>query len=220
MVLFYYSNSSIPVGHYRDRAQWQGDMSRWDGSIQLQDVQVNDSGTYVCEIRLLQCSSIFKNHTVLYVSPTGQRGRGAAGTQDAVATGNTALWPVTVGCGSVAVVLAFLAGLSLRKRSAANTSLERTGSGSKSKTEEALYSSIPGAEVPKAEQNAGKKRRAEDTYITMHPSLFRENGVYVELGKRVIPAEWMGEGRQDDGRSEEPCSRPEAALPWPPGGEK
>ncbi|NXC69184.1 JAML protein, partial [Anhinga anhinga] len=217
-VFYYYSNHSIPVGRFRGRVQWQGDMSRWDGSIQLQDVQVNDSGIYVCEIRLLQCSSIFKNHTVLHVSPTGQR---AAGAQDAAALGDTAFWPLTVGCVCVAVVLAFLAGLSLRKRSAANTALERTGNGgSKNKAEEALYCSVPGAEVPKAEQDAGKKRRAEETYITMHPSPFRENGIYVELAKRVIPAEWMGEGRQGDGQSKEPYSRPEAALPSTPEGEK
>uniref|UniRef100_A0A8C8B9W7 Ig-like domain-containing protein n=1 Tax=Otus sunia TaxID=257818 RepID=A0A8C8B9W7_9STRI len=223
MVFYYYSNRSIPVGRFRERAQWQGDASRWDGSIQLQDVRVNDSGTYVCEIRLLQRSSIFKNHTVLHVSPTGQRaGRGAAGAQDPAAPGDSGLWPLTVGCGCVAVVLAFLAGLSLRKRrSAANTALERTGNGdSKNNAEEALYSSIPGAEVPKAEQGAGKKRRSEETYMTMHPSPFQENGVYVELAKRVIPAEWMGEGTQAAGRSEEPCSRPEAAHPWAPEGEK
>ncbi|KFQ26836.1 Junctional adhesion molecule-like, partial [Merops nubicus] len=203
-----------PVGHFQDRARWQGDVSRWDGSIQLQDVQVNDSGTYVCEIRLLQCSSIFKNHTVLHVSPTGQRGRGAAGAQDSAAPGDSSrFWPVTVGCCCVAVVLAFLAGFNLRKRSGANTALKRTGNGSKNKAEEALYSSIPGAEVPKAEWDAGKKRRAEETYITMHPSPFRENGVYVELAKRVIPAEWMAAERQGDGQSEEAYSRPEVALP-------
>ncbi|NWS62764.1 JAML protein, partial [Chunga burmeisteri] len=214
MVFYYYSNHSIPVGRFRDRAQWQGDIFRWDGSIQLQDVQVNDSGTYVCEIRLLQHSSVFKNHTVLHVSPMGQR---AAGAQDAVTSGHTMFWPVTVGCGCMAIVLAFLAGFSLRKRSAASTALERTGNGSSNnKAEEALYSLVPGAEAPKAEQDAGKKRRAEETYITMHPSPFRENGVYVELAKRVIPAEWMGEGRQGDGQSEEPCSRADVALPWAP----
>ncbi|XP_065553108.1 junctional adhesion molecule-like isoform X2 [Lathamus discolor] len=216
MVFYYYSNRSIPVGSFRERVQWQGDISRWDGSIQLQDVQVNDSGTYVCEIRLLQRSSIFKNHTVLHVSPTEQRaGRGAAGTQDAAALGDAGFWPLAVGCGCVAVVLAFLAGLSLRKRSASNTALERTGNdGSKNRAEEALYSSIPG--VPKAEQGAGKKKRAEETYITMHPSRFQENGVYVELARRVIPAEWMGEGSQGDGQSKEPYSRPEVALPRAP----
>ncbi|NWW88423.1 JAML protein, partial [Rhynochetos jubatus] len=220
MVFYYYSNQSIPVGRFRDRARWQGDASRWDGSIQLQDIQVNDSGTYVCEIRLLQHSSIFKNHTVLHVSPVELRGRGAANTQDSVTQGDSRFWPVAVGCGCVAVVLAFLAGLSLRKRSAANTALERTGgSGSKSRAEEALYA-VPGAEVPKAEQDAGKKRRAEEIYVTMHPSPCRENGVYVELAKRVIPAEWMGEGRQGDGHSKEPYSRPEAALPWAPEREK
>ncbi|XP_065711839.1 junctional adhesion molecule-like isoform X3 [Patagioenas fasciata] len=226
MVFYYYSNRSIPVGRFRDRAQWQGDVSRWNGSIQLRDVQVTDSGTYVCEIRLLKHSSIFKNRTVLHVSPTGQRaGRGAAGAQDSAAPGHPVLWPVTVGCACVAVVLAFLAGLSLRKRSAANTTLERTENGvSKNKAEvraeEALYSSIPGAEVPKAEQDAKKRRKAEETYITMHPSSFRENGVYVELAKRAIPAEWTGEDRQGDGQSEEPYSTPEAALPWAPEGQK
>ncbi|NWI64226.1 JAML protein, partial [Todus mexicanus] len=214
-VFYYYSNYSVPVGHFQERAQWRGDPSRWDGSIQLRDVRVNDSGTYVCEIRLLQSSSIFKNQTVLHVSPTGHRGRGAASAQDCGAVGDSVFWPVTVGCCCVAVVLAFLAGLSLRRRrSAANTALERTGSGgSKSRAEEALYSSIPGAEAPKAQQDSGKKKRAEETYITMHPSPFRENGIYVELGKREIPAEWLAVGRPDDGRSEEPPGRAEAALP-------
>ncbi|NWR63402.1 JAML protein, partial [Bucorvus abyssinicus] len=216
MVFYYYSNRGVPVGRFQERVQWQGDVSRWDGSIQLQNVQVNDSGTYVCEIRLFQCSSIFKNRTVLHVSPMAQRD-----AQDSVAPEGSAFWPVTVGCGCVAVVLAFLAGLSLRKRPAANTALERTGNGgSQNKTEEALYSSVPGAEVPKAEQDAGKKKRAEETYITMHPSPFQENGIYVELSKRVIPAEWMEAGRQGDGKSEEPYSRAEAALPWAPEGEK
>ncbi|XP_075298533.1 junctional adhesion molecule-like isoform X2 [Opisthocomus hoazin] len=221
MVFYYYSNRSIAVGRFKHRVQWQGDVSHWDGSIQLEDVQVNDTGTYVCEIRLHQCSSIFKNHTLLHVSPAGPRGRGAASAQDAAAPGDTWFWPATVGCGCVAVVLAFLAGLSLRKRSTAITALERTGnSGSKNKAEEALYSSIPGAEVPQAEQDAGKKKRAEETYITMHPSPCQENGVYVELARRAIPAEWMGERRQGGGQSEEPSSRPEPALPWAPEGEK
>ncbi|PKU37586.1 junctional adhesion molecule-like [Limosa lapponica baueri] len=221
MVFYYYSNRSVPVGRFRDRVQWQGNISHWDGSIQLQNVQVNDSGTYMCEIRLLENGSIFKNYTVLHISPVGQRGRGAAHTQDAAAPGDTWFWPVTVGCCCVAIVLAFLAGLCLRKRSAANTALERIGNGgSKNKAEEALYSSIPGAELPKAEQDAGKKKRAEETYVTMRSSPFQENGVYVELAKRVIPAEWMGEGRQGDGQSQEPYSLLDVALPWAPEGRR
>ncbi|NXN09953.1 JAML protein, partial [Indicator maculatus] len=219
MVFYYYNNRGIPVGRFQERAQWQGDISRWDGSIQLQDLRVNDSGTYVCEIRLRNRGSIFKNHTVLHVSPAGHR---AAGAQDSAAPGDSRFWAVAAGGGGVAVVLAFLAGLSLRRRSAANTALERTGNdGSKNKAEEALYSSIPGTEVPKAEQVAKKKKkRAEETYITMHPSPFRENGVYVELARRVIPAEWMQEGTLGDGHREEPCSRAEAALPRVPEGEQ
>uniref|UniRef100_A0A8C2TKP7 Ig-like domain-containing protein n=1 Tax=Coturnix japonica TaxID=93934 RepID=A0A8C2TKP7_COTJA len=74
MVFYYYSNSSVPVGRFQGRVRWQGDVSCWDGSIQLQDVQVNDSGRYTCEIRLFQHGSIFKNHTFLHVSPEIQRG--------------------------------------------------------------------------------------------------------------------------------------------------
>lgn len=74
MVFYYYSNSSVPVGRFQGRVRWQGDVSCWDGSIQLQDVQVNDSGRYTCEIRLFQHGSIFKNHTILHVSPEIQRG--------------------------------------------------------------------------------------------------------------------------------------------------
>ncbi|NXX39841.1 JAML protein, partial [Tricholaema leucomelas] len=216
MVFYYYHSRGIPVGRFQERAQWLGNTSRWDGSIQLQDLRVNDSGTYVCEVRLRDRGSILKNRTVLHVSPAEHTA--AAGAQDSAAPGDSRFWAVAAGGGCVAVLLAFLAGLSLRRRSTGNAALERTGNdGSKNKAEEALYSSIPGTEVPKAEQNAQKKKkRAEETYITMHPSGFRENGVYVELAKRVIPAEWM----QEDGHREEPCSRPEAALPRPPEGEK
>ncbi|NWI18535.1 JAML protein, partial [Crypturellus soui] len=205
MVFYYYSNHSIPVGLFRNRVQWQGDISRWDGSILLQDVQVNDTGTYMCEMRLLQHSSIFKNHTVLRVSPRPQR---AAGAREPAALGSTAFWSVVVGCCCVAVVLAFLAGLGLRRRSAANSALERTSDGgNKVKVEEGFYSSIPEAGVPKAEQDPGKKSRAEETYITMHPSFFRENGIYVELTRRVIPAEWMDGKRQEDAESKQPACR-------------
>ncbi|XP_021231556.1 junctional adhesion molecule-like isoform X2 [Numida meleagris] len=214
MVFYYYSNSSVPVGRFQGRVQWQGDVSCWDGSIQLQDVQVNDSGRYTCEVRLFQHGSIFKNYTVLRVSPAAQRDRGA---ESAHAPGHTGVWAVTVCCSAVAVVLAFLAGLSLRKRSAATTALERArNDGSKDKAKEGLYSSIPEAEVPKADQDAGKKRRAEETYITMHPSILRENGVYVELARGVIPAEWRTEGRWDGGHIEQPYSQPQEELPRAP----
>ncbi|XP_017665089.1 PREDICTED: junctional adhesion molecule-like isoform X2 [Lepidothrix coronata] len=219
VVFFYYSNRGVPAGRFKHRAQWEGDLSRRDGSIRLRDLHVNDSGTYECEIRLQLNSSIFKNRTVLHVSPPAQRGRGAAGAQEAAPLRDSGFWPAVVGCGCVAVVVAFLAGLCVRKRFAGNTALERIGN-SKSKAEEALYCSIPGAEIPKAEQDAKKKRRAEDTYITMHPSHCRENGVYVELSKRMIPAEWMGEERQGDGQSQEPHSRPEQPLPRAPEQEK
>ncbi|XP_014115289.1 PREDICTED: uncharacterized protein LOC106628605 isoform X3 [Pseudopodoces humilis] len=182
-----------------------------------QDLRVHDSGTYECELRLLQNSSVFKSRTVLLVSPA-PRGREAAAAEDAAQPPrDSGFWPAVVGCGCVAVVVAFLAGLCVRKRFATITALERMGnSSSKNKAEEAIYSSIPGAEVPKAEQEAKKKRRAEDTYITMHPSHGRDNGVYVELAKRAIPTEWMAEGTQGDGQSQEPPSRSGEALPRPP----
>ncbi|NWW06473.1 JAML protein, partial [Oreocharis arfaki] len=217
MVFYYYSSRGVPVGRFKNRVQWQGNMSRWDGSILLQDVRVNDSGTYECELRLLQNSSIFKSQTELHVSPAGPT---AERTEDAAPPRDSGFWPAVVGCGCVAVVVAFLAGLCLRKRQplclwgclVPNTPIHPL--------QEAIYSSIPGSEVPKAEQEAKKKRRAEDTYITMHPSHCRDNGVYVELAKRAIPSEWMAEGPRGDGQSEEPHSRPEEALLWAPEREK
>ncbi|NXB92147.1 JAML protein, partial [Vidua chalybeata] len=212
MVFFYYSNRGVPAGRFKNRVQWQGNVSRWDGSILLQDLRLNDSGTYECELRLLETSSVFRSRTVLLVSPAVPRG-----AEDAAPPRDSGFLPAVVGCGCVAVVVAFLAGLCVRKRFAAVTALERVGkSSSKSKAEEAIYSSIPGAEVAKAEQEAKKKRRAEDTYITMHPSHCRDNGVYVELAKRAIPSEWMAEGTRGHGQSQEPHSRPEEALPRPP----
>ncbi|XP_066059684.1 junctional adhesion molecule-like isoform X2 [Chamaea fasciata] len=219
MVFYYYSNHGVPVGRFKTRVQWQGDVSRWDGSIWLHDLRVNDSGTYECELRLLQNSSVFKSRTELLVSPAAPReGGGGAGAEDvAPSPTDSGFWPAVVGCGCVAVVVAFLAGLCVRKRFATITALERMGkSSSKNKAEEAIYCSIPGAEVPKAEQEAKKKKRAEDTYITMHPSHCRDNGVYVELAKRTVPSEWMAEGTQGEGQSQEPQGRPEEALPQPP----
>ncbi|XP_059723209.1 junctional adhesion molecule-like isoform X1 [Haemorhous mexicanus] len=211
MVFFYYSNHGVPAGRFKNRVQWRGNISRWDGSILLRDLSLNDSGTYECELRLLETSSVFRSRTVLLVSPAVPRG-----AEDAAPPRDSGFWPAVVGCGCVAVVVAFLAGLCVRKRFATVTALERMGkSSSKGKAEEAIYSSIPGAEVPKAEQEAKKKRRAEDTYITMHPSHCRDNGVYVELAKRAIPSEWMAEGTQGHGQSQEPLSRPEEAPPHP-----
>uniref|UniRef100_A0A8C3X667 Ig-like domain-containing protein n=1 Tax=Cyanoderma ruficeps TaxID=181631 RepID=A0A8C3X667_9PASS len=218
MVFYYYNNHSVPVGRFKNRAQWQGDISRWDGSIGLLNLQVSDSGTYECQLRLQDNISVFKSQTELLVIPPPPTEAGGLSTEDvAPSPTESGFWPAVVGCGCVAVVVAFLAGLCVRKRFATVTALERMGnSSSKSKAEEAIYCSIPGAEVPKAEQEAKKKRRAEDTYITMHPSHGRDNGVYVELAKRTIPSEWMAEGTQGDGQSQEPHSRPEEALPQPP----
>lgn len=117
MVFYYYSNSSVPVGHFRDRVRWQGDVSCWDGSIQLQDVQVNDSGRYTCEIRLFQHGSI---STVLQrcwrpcgFQPPPWCVPADRGAESAQVLGRTGVWAVTVCCSAVAVVLAFLAGLNL-----------------------------------------------------------------------------------------------------------
>ncbi|NXR31343.1 JAML protein, partial [Zosterops hypoxanthus] len=213
MVFYYYSNHGVPVGRFKNRAQWQGDISRWDGSIRLRDLRVGDSGTYECELRLLQNSSVFKSQTELLVSPPAPTGPGPEDV--APSPTDSGFWPAVVGCGCVAVVVAFLAGLCVRKRYQPWLWVYGVPNTLICPSQEAIYCSIPGAEIPKAEQEA-KKKRAEDTYITMHPSHCRDNGVYVELAKRTIPSEWMAEGTQGDGQSQEPHSRPEEALPQPP----
>lgn len=53
-----------------------------------------------------------------------------------------------------------------------------------------------------------------------HPSVLHENGVYVELARGVIPAEWMAEGRQDGRHGEQPYSQPQEGLPRVPEREK
>ncbi|KAM7137845.1 junctional adhesion molecule-like isoform 2-T2 [Macrochelys suwanniensis] len=73
MVYYYYSNHSVPVGRFRHRVQWWGDVARKDCSVRLQDVQADDSGTYACEIRVFGRSSVFKNYTVLHVASAGRR---------------------------------------------------------------------------------------------------------------------------------------------------
>uniref|UniRef100_A0A8U7NP38 Uncharacterized protein n=1 Tax=Corvus moneduloides TaxID=1196302 RepID=A0A8U7NP38_CORMO len=276
LVFYYYSNYGVPVGRFKNRVQWQGNMSRWDGSIRLQDARVNDSGIYECELRLLQNSSIFRSRTVLHVSPAVLRGGGAADAEDAAPPRDSGFWPAVVGCGCVAVVVAFLAGLCVRKRFATNTALERMGkSSSNNKAEvraeaggitgvgcvgpglgrlkegiphcpgtrghllassshvacpvtgvrqplrvwgcsvpntpicplqEAIYSSIPGAEIPKAEQEAKKKRRAEDTYITMVRSCSRHGGTPTSLS--LLP------GSQHPG-PHSPCQTPASRAPCP-----
>ncbi|KAI1230714.1 hypothetical protein IHE44_0008592 [Lamprotornis superbus] len=237
-------NHGVPVGRFKSRLQWQGDVSRRDGSIRLHDLRLNDSGTYECELRLLEDSSIFKSQTELLVSsePRGACPAPAASPAalrvPAVPSSPAALVCPRqdekqrvlcpgglrcVGCSlllpssvtlprPVSPRLPKLLGCAYayvqRGCSVPNTLIHPS--------QEAIYSSIPGAEVPKAEKEAKKKRRAEDTYITMHPSHCRDNGVYVELAKRAIPTEWMAEGTQGDGQSQEPHSRPEEALPRPP----
>lgn len=140
-MFYYYSSHGVPVGRFKSRVQWQGDVSRRDGSIRLHDLRLNDSGTYECELRLLEDSSIFRSQTELLVSsePRGAcpepaaspaalgvpavpsprfspAGEGAAGPEDAALRRDSGLWPAVVGCGCVAVVVAFLAGLCVRKR--------------------------------------------------------------------------------------------------------
>lgn len=48
--------------------------------------------------------------------PIPYLGVSPAGAQNAAAPRNAGIWPMAVGCGCVAVVLAFLAGLGVRKR--------------------------------------------------------------------------------------------------------
>ncbi|XP_021564325.1 junctional adhesion molecule-like [Carlito syrichta] len=68
-VLYYYSNLSVPMGRFRNRACLVGDILHHDGSLLLQDVQEADQGTYTCEIRLERESLVFKKAVTLHVLP-------------------------------------------------------------------------------------------------------------------------------------------------------
>nr|XP_014334120.1 PREDICTED: junctional adhesion molecule-like [Bos mutus] len=68
-VLFYYSNISVPVGHFQNRVRLVGDILHHDGSLLLQNVEETDQGNFTCEIRFQMESLVFKKVVVLHVLP-------------------------------------------------------------------------------------------------------------------------------------------------------
>ncbi|XP_074833210.1 junctional adhesion molecule-like [Carettochelys insculpta] len=199
MVFYYYSNHSVPVGRFRHRVQWMGDVAHKDGSVRLQDVQMDDSGTYACEIRVFGRSSIFKNYTVLRVAYEGQEWSGFVDSE------STSSWWVALASICVTAFLALvLLGLGLkallqRQRAA----VSRTPASSQAGAEEGIYFSVPNAEVLKAGQEAEQQGRMDATYVTMYPlAAFQkagltvlESNVYVQLARKAMPGEWRNEGR-------------------------
>uniref|UniRef100_A0A8C3I7E1 Junction adhesion molecule like n=1 Tax=Chrysemys picta bellii TaxID=8478 RepID=A0A8C3I7E1_CHRPI len=172
MVFYYYSNHSVPVGRFRPRVQWLGDVARKNGSVRLQDVQADDSGTYTCEIRVFGRSSVFKNYTVLHVASAGRRGSGFAGAQYSESTGSSG-WRAILGYVCATTFLALLLGLGLKKflqkqRPMESGPLSRSrDDGSRDKGEEGIYSLILCAEMLQAGQEAELGSRTDTTYITM-----------------------------------------------------
>uniref|UniRef100_A0A8C6RRL0 Junction adhesion molecule like n=1 Tax=Nannospalax galili TaxID=1026970 RepID=A0A8C6RRL0_NANGA len=68
-VLYYYSNLSVALGRFLNRASLVGDILQNDGSLLLQNVQDTDQGIYTCEIRFERQSMVFKKFVVLHVLP-------------------------------------------------------------------------------------------------------------------------------------------------------
>ncbi|KAG6926747.1 junction adhesion molecule like, partial [Chelydra serpentina] len=229
MVYYYYSNHSVPVGRFRHRVQWWGDVARKDCSVRLQDVQADDSGTYTCEIRVFGRSSVFKNYTVLHVASAGRRRSGLAGAQDSKSNG----WGAILGYVCAAAFLALVLGLGLKKflqkqRRPGNGPPSRSrDDGDQDTAEEGIYSLIPCAEMLKAGQEAELWSRTDTTYVTMHPSAgfqgagtaLLENNVYVQLQRKKIPGEWLDEGRlgnegaQESKKTCEKSNCPEEEFP-------
>ncbi|KAM9113884.1 junctional adhesion molecule-like isoform 2-T2 [Pangshura tecta] len=232
MVFYYYSNHSVPVGRFRPRVQWLGDVARKDGSVRLQDVQADDSGTYTCEIRVLGRSSIFKNYTVLHVAPAGRRGSRFPGAQYFESTRSSG-WGAILGYVCATTFLALLLGLGLKKflqkqRPLESGPLSRSQhDGSRDKAEEGIYSFIPCAEMLQAGQEAELWSRTDATYVTMHPSAafhgpgtaLLENNMYVQLQRKKIPVEWLDggrlgtEGAQESKKTGEKSNCPEEEFP-------
>lgn len=232
MVFYYYSNHSVPVGRFRPRVQWLGDVARKDGSVRLQDVRADDSGTYTCEIRVFGRSSVFKNYTVLRVGSAGRRGSGFAGAQYSESTGSSG-WGAILGYVCATTFLALLLGLGLKKflqkqRPLESGPLSRSrDDGSRDKAEEGIYSLIPCAETLQAGQEAELWSRTDATYVTMRPSAAfhgagtapLENNVYVQLQRKKIPVEWLDggrlgtEGAQESKKTCEKSNCPEEEFP-------
>lgn len=68
-VLYYYSNLSVPLGRFQNRACLVEDNLHNDGSLLLQNVQEADQGVYTCEVRFERESMVFKKSVVLHVLP-------------------------------------------------------------------------------------------------------------------------------------------------------
>ena len=73
-MLFYYSNISVPVGHFQNRVRLVGDILHHDGSLLLQNVKETDKGNFTCEIRFQMESLVFKKVVVLNVLPEEPKG--------------------------------------------------------------------------------------------------------------------------------------------------
>nr|XP_042707745.1 junctional adhesion molecule-like isoform X2 [Chrysemys picta bellii] len=200
MVFYYYSNHSVPVGRFRPRVQWLGDVARKNGSVRLQDVQADDSGTYTCEIRVFGRSSVFKNYTVLHVASAGRRGSGFAGAQYSESTGSSG-WRAILGYVCATTFLALLLGLGLKKFLQKQRPME-SGPLSRSRDD-------------------GSRDKGERPSAAFHGAgtALLENSVYVQLQRKKIPVEWLDEGRlcnegaQESKKTCEKSNCPEEEFP-------
>ncbi|XP_012865254.1 PREDICTED: junctional adhesion molecule-like [Dipodomys ordii] len=68
-VMYYYSNLSVSVGRFKNRARLVGDILRSDGSLLLENVQEADRGNFSCEIRRQGENVVVKKKVQVHVLP-------------------------------------------------------------------------------------------------------------------------------------------------------
>ncbi|XP_023413955.1 junctional adhesion molecule-like [Loxodonta africana] len=156
-------------GHFQNRINLVGDISRNDGSIMLQGVKESDGGNYACSIYL--GSLEFKKTILLSVILKEPRTLVTPVTLiPAVLGGNQLVIIVGIVCATILLLAALILIVKRthRNKSSVNSTtlvknLENT---KKADPEKHVYSSISTREVIEEEESTGK---SEATYMIMHP---------------------------------------------------
>ncbi|KAM6158600.1 junctional adhesion molecule-like, partial [Rhynchocyon petersi] len=174
-VLHYYQELNMPVGHpqnwghFRNRVNLVGDISRNDGSIVLQGVEESDGGNYTCSIHLGNVE--FKKTILLRVILKEPRtSMTPAALIPDVLGSNQLVIIVGIVCGTILLLAALILTMKRTHRNKSSedptTLVKNLENTQKVTPEKNIYTSINTREVLEEEESTGK---SEATYMTMHP---------------------------------------------------
>ncbi|KAJ7320408.1 hypothetical protein JRQ81_019919 [Phrynocephalus forsythii] len=97
---FYYSNGKSYPGkstHFKDRISWAGDLNKKDASISIANMQFQDNGTYICDVKNPPDIEVIPGEIKVRVVEKG-----------IVDPGNLPVFPTTIVAGSIGGILGFI----------------------------------------------------------------------------------------------------------------